>query len=162
MGEKVRGSHCLLISNSKEWCLAQNPWSEPLYHAAHYCASSQNRQILLRSWKAVAIFLIPILIPDLTCCLNQRRLWNVQNSLVTLRALCCFWGNWSRGVVLGPVSTQQHWSVRSWLSLLGQFEVFVEGKGILPRTRFSHKETSSAAKDPPQHTKSSKVMKKYK
>ena len=117
-------------------------------------------QILLRSWKTVAIFLIPILIPNLTCCLYQRSLWNVQNSLVTLKDLCCFWGNRSRGAVLGPVGTQQHWSVRSWPSLLGQFEVFVEGKGILPRTRFSHKETSSAAKDPPQHTQSSKVMKK--
>lgn len=62
----------------------------------------------------------------------------------------------------GPVGAQQHWSVNSWSSLLGQLDVFVEEKDILPRTGFSHKETSSATKDPPQDPQSSKVMKECK
>lgn len=43
--------------------------------------------------------------------------------------------------------------------LLGCFDIFVEGKGVLPRTVFSHKETNSATKDSRQHPQSSKVTK---
>lgn len=57
-------------------------------------------------------------------------------------------GLWVHGVLISKVSF-----------LLGYFDIFVEGKGVLPRTVFSRKETSSATKDSRQDPQSSKVTK---
>lgn len=81
------------------------------------------------------------------CFLHLRSLWNLWNSLVTLRNLFCLWGNWSHGAQACGCSE----SLISKLSfLLGRSDTFVEDKGVLPRIGLTHKETSSATKDLPQ------------
>lgn len=46
-------------------------------------------------------------------------------------------GLWVRSVLISQLSP-----------LLGRFDIFVEGKDVLPKTVFSHKKTSSATKHP--------------
>lgn len=52
------------------------------------------------------------------------------------------WVSWCVGLWVHSVL------IRQLSSLLGCFDIFVEGKDVLPRTVFSHKKTSSATKHP--------------